>query len=86
MPAPADEDSNKAVLVGTLPFPPASTLPAPNPLRTIMSGEALPAESTRRTPNSTEPSPSLKSVAARRAGQPPPRSWARSRAASCAAT
>ena len=64
VPAPADEDSNKAVLVGTLPFPPASTLPAPNPLRTIMSGEALPAESTRRTPNSTEPSPSLKSVAA----------------------
>ena len=64
VPAPADEDSNKAVLVGTLPFPPSSTLPAPNPLRTIMSGEALPAESTRRTPNSTEPSPSLKSVAA----------------------
>ena len=31
MPAPADEDSNKAVLVGTLPFPPASTLPSAEP-------------------------------------------------------
>ena len=60
VPAPADEDSNKAVLVGTLPFPPASTLPAPR-TRLMSSPTARPmaapvsSEGTKRPEGTATP-------------------------------